>query len=65
MGNGRSAKFAWATQDLNVTGAVGNASAATADKGRAVIAAAGQALAQLLMEVDALPLSTLVPQSDT
>ena len=47
-------------QDYNPAGAVGNAAAATADKGHAVIAAAGRALAQLLSEVHQLPLSTLV-----
>ncbi len=61
LGNGRSAKLAWQTQDYNPAGAVGNAAAATADKGRAVLQAAGQALAQLLVEIDALPADTLVP----
>ena len=37
----------------------GNAAAATADKGRAVVQAAGQQLAQLLRELHALPLATL------
>ena len=60
LGNGRSARLAWQTQDYNPAGAVGNAAAATADKGRAVLQAAGQALAQLLAEVDALPPDTLV-----
>jgi creatinine amidohydrolase len=57
LGNGRSAKFAWQTQDLNLSGAVGNAKAATADKGRKLIEQAGQQLAQLLGEIDQLPLS--------
>ena len=61
LGNGRSAKLAWQTQDYNPAGAVGNAAAATADKGRAVLDAAGRALAQLLAEIDALPAATLVP----
>jgi len=60
LGNGKSAKLAWQTQDYNPAGAVGNAAAATADKGRAVLDAAGRALAQLLCEVHQLPLSTLV-----
>ena len=60
LGNGRSAKLAWQTQDYNPAGAVGHAAAATADKGRAVLQAAGQALAQLLAEIDALPVDTLV-----
>ncbi len=55
LGNGSSAKLAWATQDLNPHGAAGNALAATAEKGRAVLQASGQALAALLAEVDQLP----------
>jgi len=60
LGNGKSAKFGWQMQDYNPAGAVGNAAAATADKGRAVVEAAGRSLAQLLAELDQLPLSTLV-----
>ncbi|MBU6503330.1 MAG: creatininase family protein [Burkholderiales bacterium] len=59
LGNGKSARLGWATQDYNPAGAVGNAAAATPDKGRAVVAAAGQQLALLLQELVALPLSTL------
>lgn len=55
LGNGSSAKLAWAAQDLNPLGAAGNAAAATADKGLAVLQASGQALAQLLHEVRQLP----------
>jgi creatinine amidohydrolase len=60
LGDGKSAKLGWQMQDYNPAGAVGNAAAATADKGRAVLDAAGRALAQLLAEVHQLPLSTLV-----
>jgi creatinine amidohydrolase len=60
LGNGKSAKLAWQTQDYNPAGAVGNAAHATAEKGRAVVDAAGRALAQLLAEVDRLPSDTLV-----
>lgn len=60
LGNGKSAKLGWQMQDYNPAGAVGHAAAATADKGRAVVAAAGRSLAQLLLEIDQLPLSTLV-----
>jgi creatinine amidohydrolase len=60
LGNGRSAKFAWQTQDYNPEGAVGNAAAATADKGLALLDAAGRAFAQLLAEVQRVPLTTLV-----
>ncbi len=59
LGNGRSARFAWQTQDLNPDGAAGDAAAATAEKGRALLDAAGRALAQLLGDIDRLPLQTL------
>ena len=60
LGNGKSAKLGWQMQDYNPAGAVGNAAAATAEKGRALVAAAGRSLAQLLAEIDQLPLDTLV-----
>lgn len=60
LGNGKSAKLGWQMQDINPAGAAGNASAATADKGHAVVAAAGRALARLLAEIDQLPADTLV-----
>jgi len=59
LGNGSSAKLGWAMQDYNAEGAAGNAAAATAEKGRAVVEAAGRQLALLLQELAALPLSTL------
>ncbi len=62
LGNGRSAKLGWQMQDYNPQGAAGNAARATADKGREVIEAAGQALAQLLAEIGQLPPDTLVAQ---
>ena len=63
LGNGKSAKLGWQMQDYNAAGAVGNAAAATAEKGRAVLDAAGRALAQMLSELHALPLETLVSRS--
>lgn len=60
LGNGKSARLGWQMQDYNPSGAVGNAAGASADKGRALVAAAGLGLARLLMEMDQLPLSTLV-----
>ncbi|HYD75245.1 creatininase family protein [Ramlibacter sp.] len=60
LGNGRSAKLGWHMQDYNPQGAAGNAALASADKGRAVVEAAGLKLAQLLQEVAQVPLSTLV-----
>lgn len=59
LGNGKSAKMGWAIEDYHQSGAVGQADAATADKGRAVVQAAGAALAALLAEVAALPLDTV------
>lgn len=59
LGNGRSAKLGWQMQDYNAEGAVGNASAANADKGHALLDAAGRALAALLAEIDRLPAHTL------
>ena len=59
LGDGRSAKLAWHMQDYNPQGAVGNAAAATAEKGRAVLEAAGRSLAQVLVQIDQLPADTL------
>ena len=59
LGDGKSAKLAWQMQDYNAHGAAGNASAATAVKGRAVLGAAGRSLAKLLSEMDRLPADTL------
>ena len=61
LGNGRSAKLAWQMQDYQPAGAAGNAAAATAEDGHALLDAAGRALAQLLAELVDLPLSTLQP----
>lgn len=59
LGNGKSAKLGWMMQDLNPQGAAGNAAAATAENGQALVEAAGRALAQLLAEIDQLPPDTL------
>ena len=59
LGNGRSAKLGWAMQDYHPDGAAGNAAAATAAQGQALIDASARALAQLLAEVSRLPLDTL------
>jgi creatinine amidohydrolase len=61
LGDGRSAKLGWAMQDYNPQGAAGNASAATAAKGRALLDAAGTQFARLLQEVAQLPLDTVRP----
>ncbi|MDP3619696.1 MAG: creatininase family protein [Ramlibacter sp.] len=60
LGNGSSAKLGWAMQDYNQQGACGNASAATAQKGRAVLDAAGFQLSRLLQEIASLPPGTIV-----
>jgi creatinine amidohydrolase len=62
LGNG-AAKMAWQMQDLNSWGAAGNATLASAEKGQAVIADIGRRLADLLHEVDRLPLDTLRRQT--
>ncbi|TFY98286.1 creatininase family protein [Ramlibacter humi] len=62
LGNGTSAKLGWQMQDYHPAGAAGNATLATAEKGRQVVEAAGRQLALLLQEVSQLPLSTLVDQ---
>jgi creatinine amidohydrolase len=59
LGDGRSAKLGWQMQDYNPQGAVGNAAAATAEKGRTLLGAAGRSLAQVLAEMDQLPADTL------
>jgi creatinine amidohydrolase len=60
VGNGKSAKLAWQMQDYNAAGAVGNAAAATPEKGAKVLDAAGRALALLLAQIHQLPRNTLV-----
>ena len=59
LGNGKSAKLAWQMQDYNPHGAAGNAAAATAEKGHALVSAAGRSLAKLLTEISQLPADTL------
>lgn len=59
LGNGRSARLGWQTQDYNRAGAMGNAAAANAEHGRALLAATARQLALLLAELSRLPLTTL------
>ena len=59
LGAYRPAGFAWMTQDLNPTGAVGDATLASADKGEAALAHGAQAFVELLREVDRFDLSRL------
>jgi creatinine amidohydrolase len=60
LGNGKSAKLGWHMQDYNAQGAAGNAGAATAAKGQALVDSAGKQLALLLQELMELPVSTVV-----
>lgn len=60
FGDGRSAKLAWHMADLNAQGAAGDAAAARAEDGAAVVEAAGRALAQLLGEIAAYPVPASV-----
>lgn len=67
LGNGRSAKLGWAIQDYNPRGAVGNAAAADAQRGKALIDNAASSLAHMIREINALPPTTIgataAPQS--
>lgn len=63
LGNGKSAKLGWMMQDVNANGAAGNAGAATAEKGLALLHAAGRALAKALAEIDQLPPDTLIEKT--
>jgi creatinine amidohydrolase len=59
LGGYRPAGFAWMTQDLNATGAVGNATLASAEKGEAALERGAQAFVELLAEVDRFDLARL------
>lgn len=59
IGNGRSTKRAWNIEDYNPQGAVGNATAASAQKGQALLAAIGRSLATVLCEIERMPPITL------
>lgn len=59
LGNGKSAKLGWAMQDYNPQGAAGNAAAADAQRGQALVQGAAASLAQLCAEIYALPEGTV------
>jgi creatinine amidohydrolase len=59
LGAYRPAGFAWMTQDLNPTGAIGNATLASAEKGEAALAHGAKAFVELLREVDRFDLARL------
>lgn len=56
--------FGWMSHDLHPSGAMGNASAATREKGEVLVEHAAEKLAELLAEVDAFPLSFMRPTSE-
>jgi creatinine amidohydrolase len=59
LGAYRPAGFAWMTQDLNPTGAVGDATQASAAKGTATLELGAKAFVELLAEVDRFDLARL------
>jgi creatinine amidohydrolase len=59
LGAYRPAGFAWMTQDLNPTGAVGDATLASAAKGDASLKHGAEAFMELLREIDRFDLSRL------
>jgi len=59
LGAYRPAGFAWMTQDLHPSGAVGDATLATAAKGDAALAHGAQAFVALLREIDRFDLARL------
>ena len=59
LGAYRPAGFAWMTQDLNATGAVGDATLAKSEKGEAALAQGAQAFVELLREIDRFDLARL------
>ncbi|HEX7884177.1 MAG TPA: creatininase family protein [Afipia sp.] len=56
---GRPAPFAWAAQDLNPQGAIGDATMATADKGHALLNHGARAFVELLQDVRGFDLARL------
>jgi creatinine amidohydrolase len=59
LGAYRPAGFAWMTQDINPTGAVGDATLASAVKGDAALTRGAEGFVELLREVDRFDLSRL------
>jgi creatinine amidohydrolase len=59
LGSKRPAGFAWMTQDLNATGALGDATLASALKGEAALTHGAEAFVELLREVDRFDLARL------
>ncbi len=64
LGLSIAGKLGWQAQDMNPAGACGDATKATADKGRAFIAHAAAQIVTLLHEVHRMPLSHLDTKAD-
>jgi len=64
LGLSPAGKLGWMAQDMNAAGACGDAAAATAEKGRAVVGHAARQLVRLLEEVHRMPLSFLDTVAD-
>lgn len=56
---GRPAPFAWAAQDLNPQGAIGDATLATAEKGKSLIEFGASAFCELLEDINRFDLTRL------
>lgn len=59
LGIDRPGRLGWMSQDLHASGAIGDASAATAEKGKAAIEFGARAFVELLGEVDRFDLARL------
>jgi creatinine amidohydrolase len=59
LGIDKPVSFAWMTQDLHASGAVGDATLASAEKGEAALAHGARAFVELLHEVDRFDLARL------
>lgn len=59
LASGGRLKFAWQTQDLNASGAVGDARLGTAEAGRAMVEQAARALVALAADLSRLPFDVL------
>lgn len=60
---GGAVAFGWQAQDLDPSGAVGNAAAATAELGAAVLARAAEAVARLVAEIAAIDVETWLTET--
>jgi creatinine amidohydrolase len=56
----RPAPFAWQAQDLHPTGAIGDATMASADKGERLLDNGARAFCELLAEIDAFDVTKLL-----